>query len=275
MKYILDTCVLGFVPLDTVEQRDFMTTSSIIDETVKWKKAEKKQEKWDPHLRKYRPGYVYAIKRTQKKLEELLSRYNIELDEFCRGLGEFDNSIELQKYFSENPDLVWDDEIPESLNRFKGLLTKTIAYHACNANLLLVSRYSQRNTTPHQELTDIAFRMYEQRFNEFFGRLIDPEYKRKMLARKVGDICFEASRNTNVRRSVNKFRNGVSADLSLIACANSIGEAAIVSRDLDLRELVKYTNLVYGNPVKVLNITELKQDCMGEQHTPELSEHSF
>jgi len=252
MTYILDTGVFPHIPLELLHKEEFVTTSSVLEEMVNWRKAEKKSKKWDQSFEKFRPGFLYAEKRTQEKLDGLMSHYRLNFDWFCSMFSEFDNAVDVYNYFFNNPDLVWDEEVSDDYQRFKGLLVKTIAYDVCKSNLVLVSNFKPSVIESCWELVDLAHGLYQKRSNEIFGMDFLNEGIKGRISRRVIQICYAAYGSPHLVRAIDDFRNGVKADISLVACANDIEEAEIVSRDWDVKELVNYTNIMYKNSVKVL-----------------------
>ncbi|MEA3430827.1 MAG: hypothetical protein U9R08_06130 [Nanoarchaeota archaeon] len=258
---ILDTCSLEDID-KTHLRKDDRVTVKVLGEVDAWKNAEQQSVKFDPLINAKRMGIEFAKRNLGAEALRKFER------KYGNSIYKYNNTLSISRLFRKDSSRVHDFETGEFFEQFRGLLTKTLAYEVARDNPGLVKAYMHDRSVVRQ-LTDLAMDMYrteamniaarefnyepdcELLYEGIANELCKQPEKRDRLKDKITNICRDLSDRVHnisisgVRDSIEKFHNGVTADLNLVSTAYAIAEMAgedvrILSDDLDVREAVEY-----------------------------------
>lgn len=228
----------------------FYTTKEVLNEIDRWHESEKEKDKFGQYEKRHRPGFAYAMRNLEgSELEEFLTENE-------EGFNRFRNALDICNHFHSTPCKVLDLKTGEFYQQFEPLLTKTLVYDVARSDPALVNEYSSDRLVLNR-LTDLAMVRYKAAIISIYGHIPEEisqkmEGKKERVEHRLRQICQEVSnrQGRSVKDTIERFENGVKADLNLVSTAYSLLEEGypvnLYSNDLDLMELVEYVNIKKG-----------------------------
>lgn len=248
-------------------------TDEVLEEIEAWKNAEQRSVKYDGLIDRKRSGILFARHNMRGRRLQKFNR------QYGNSIYRFDNAIKLLKKYGANPSRVYTEETGEFFKQFRTILTKTLAYEAAKARPELVKRY-MHDRSVLRELTDVAMQMYRDEgariaasefgdepnndilYQGIAEELCNLDAKQDRVKHRLEQICMDAGKRAHympipeVLDVIEKFHNGVTADLQIISAAYDLAESTgepvrILSDDLDIREAVEYISAFEPSGYKI------------------------